>query len=217
MKPFTSYLKKSSLPFLLALILGFLGKMTMGYFSEAVNTYARSLILNYSRDVIDQGVTNAVISDLGGESLLKESYDQSGKVSYAYLDVRKINLIRTNTSKYITDAIDIINQQENFQTIEIPLGYFFGRNYFLSNGIRIPIELEVVGNQQIDIQADVESYGLNTTILQINLYVCLEIQSVIPFQSQKIKTETWIPLSLEIMNNDIPYYLGDLLSSTKLQ
>ena len=87
----------------------------MGYFSEAVNTYARSLILNYSRDVIDQGVTNAVISDLGGESLLKESYDQSGKVSYAYLDVRKINLIRTNTSKYITDAIDIINQQENFQ------------------------------------------------------------------------------------------------------
>ncbi len=213
MKPFTSYLKKSSLPFLLALILGFLGKMTMGYFSEAVNTYARSLILNYSRDVIDQGVTNAVISDLGGESLLKESYDQSGKVSYAYLDVRKINLIRTNTSKYITDAIDIINQQENFQTIEIPLGYFFGRNYFLSNGIRIPIELEVVGNQQIDIQADVESYGLNTTILQINLYVCLEIQSVIPFQSQKIKTETWIPLSLEIMNNDIPYYLGDLLSS----
>ena len=213
MKPFTSYLKKSSLPFLLALILGFLGKMTMGYFSEAVNTYARSLILNYSRDVIDQGVTNAVISDLGGESLLKESYDQSGKVSYAYLDVRKINLIRTNTSKYITDAIDIINQQENFQTIEIPLGYFFVRNYFLSNGIRIPIELEVVGNQQIDIQADVESYGLNTTILQINLYVCLEIQSVIPFQSQKIKTETWIPLSLEIMNNDIPYYLGDLLSS----
>ena len=213
MKPFTSYLKKSSLPFLLALILGFLGKMTMGYFSEAVNTYARSLILNYSRDVIDQGVTNAVISDLGCESLLKESYDQSGKVSYAYLDVRKINLIRTNTSKYITDAIDIINQQENFQTIEIPLGYFFGRNYFLSNGIRIPIELEVVGNQQIDIQADVESYGLNTTILQINLYVCLEIQSVIPFQSQKIKTETWIPLSLEIMNNDIPYYLGDLLSS----
>lgn len=185
----------------------------MGYFSEAVNTYARSLILNYSRDVIDQGVTNAVISDLGGESLLKESYDQSGKVSYAYLDVRKINLIRTNTSKYITDAIDIINQQENFQTIEIPLGFFFGRNYFLSNGIRIPIELEVVGNQQIDIQADVESYGLNTTILQINLYVCLEIQSVIPFQSQKIKTETWIPLSLEIMNNDIPYYLGDLLSS----
>ncbi len=213
MKPFTSYLKKSSLPFLLALILGFLGKMTMGYFSEAVNTYAQSLILNYSRDVIDQGVTNAVISDLGGESLLKESYDQSGKVSYAYLDVRKINLIRTNTSKYVTDAIDIINQQENFQTIEIPLGYFFGRNYFLSNGIRIPIELEVVGNQQIDIQADVESYGLNTTILQINLYVCLEIQSVIPFQSQKIKTETWIPLSLEIMNNDIPYYLGDLLSS----
>ena len=72
--------------------------------------------------------------------------------------------------------------------------------------------MEVIGNQKIDIKSNIESYGLNTTILQIDLYVCLEIQSVIPFQSNKIVTETLIPLSLEIMNNDIPYYLGDLMN-----
>ena len=212
MKHFQNYLKKNSLTFLLALILGVLGKMSMGYFSDAVNTYTESLIINFSRDVIDQGVTNAVINDLKGESLLKESYDSYGKVSYAYLDAQKINMIRTNTSKYIMEVVDVINKQDNFKSIEIPLGYFFGRNYFLSNGIRIPVHLEVIGNQKIDIKSNIESYGLNTTILQIDLYVCLEIQSVIPFQSNKIVTETLIPLSLESMNNDIPYYLGDLMN-----
>ena len=39
----------------------------------------------------------------------------------------------------------------------------------------------------------------------------LEIQIVIPLQSEKLITENVIPLALEIMNNDIPYYLGDIL------
>lgn len=197
--------------FVLALILGIFGRASMGYFSEAVNVYAEALIINYSREVIDQGVASSIIEDLNGESLLKQSYDSNGKVSYAYLDAQKVNKIRTNTSKYVAEAIQIINQQESFQSIEIPLGYFFGRNYFLANGVRVPIDLEVVGKYQAELQSNIENYGLNTTILEISLYVCLEIQSVIPFQEQKIITEMVIPLSLEIMNNDIPYYLGDIL------
>ena len=101
--------------------------------------------------------------------------------------------------------------KDTFKSIEIPLGYFFGRNYFLSNGVKVPIELEVIGNQSIEIKSSVESYGINTTILKVELHVSLDIQSVIPFQSAKIKTNTIIPLSLEIINNEIPYYLGDLL------
>lgn len=210
MKYLKSYLKKNSILFILALIAGLFGRLSVGYFSDAVKTYAESIIINYSRNIIDQGVTNGVINDLNGESLVQEVYDSNGKVSYAYLDAKKINMIRTNTSKYITEAVEVINNQENFKSIDIPLGYFFGRNYFLSNGIKVPIELEVIGNQSIEIKSNVKSYGLNTTIIQIDLYVSLDIQSVIPFQSAKIETTTIIPLSLEIMNNDIPYYLGDL-------
>ena len=212
MKLLKDYLKNNSILFIFALIAGFIGRMSVGYFSDAVKTYSESVIINYSRNIIDQGVTNGVIDDLNGESLVREVYDSSGKVSYAYLDARKINIIRTNVSKYVTEAIYIINNQDTFNSIEIPLGYFFGRNYFLSNGIKVPVELEVIGNQSIEIQSNVMSYGLNTTILQINLYVKLDIKSVIPFQTAKIVTETIIPLSLEIMNNDIPYYLGDILN-----
>ena len=63
------------------------------------------------------------------------------------------------------------------------------------------------------IEKNVETLGLNTTILEINLVVELSIRSVIPFQTDVINSKSSIPLALEILNNDIPYYLGDILNN----
>lgn len=211
MKRLKHYLRKSSLPFILALIIGFVGKMSMNYFSTAVSAYTESLIISYAREVVEQGVTEGIIELLDGKSILNEVYDEHGKVCYAYLDVKTLNHIRNNVSKYVTNCIETINQGEKIKSIELPLGYFFGRNYFLSNGIKIPIDLEVIGHQKVEFEKTVDSYGLNTTILQININVSLSIRSVIPFQANTIEATSSIPVALEIMNNDIPYYLGDII------
>ncbi len=195
----------------LALIIGLIGKFSMSYFSQAVKAYTESLILNYTRQIIDEGVSEGVVKLLDGKSLITESYDENGKVSYAYLDAQTVNYIRNNISKYIANCINTINEEKDFSSIELPLGYFFGRNYFLSNGIKVPIDLEVVGHQNVEIEKIVENYGLNTTILQINLNVTIYIRSVIPFQTEMIESKTVVPIALEILNNDIPYYLGDIL------
>lgn len=193
------------------MVVGFIGRISIGYFSDAVKTYAFYVVNNYTVSLVDESVTEGVIDHLNEKSLLKESYDSNGKVSYAYLDTKKINTIRTETSVFVKEAIDRINTHEDFNNIEIPLGYFLGRNYFLSNGIKVPIDLEVIGQEFIEIKSNVESHGINTTILSINLHINVEIQIVIPMQAERIVTENIIPLSLEIINNDIPYYLGDIL------
>lgn len=211
MKRFSKYLKKSSLTMVLALLVGLVGKFSMNYFSQAVNMYTKSLIISYTRQVMDQGVTEGVVELLDGKSIIHEVYDTNGKVSYAYLDAKTVNYIRNNISKYITECINKINQGESFHSVELPLGFFFSRNYFLSNGVKVPIALEVIGHQDIQIEKQVESYGLNTTIFQLNLKVILNIRSVIPFQTDIIESECSIPLALEILNNDIPYYLGDFI------
>ncbi len=182
----------------------------MKYFSQAVSTYTKSLIIAYANEVIDQGVTEGVLELLDGKNILNEVYDSNGKVSYAYLDAQTINYLRNNISRYVANCIDVINRGEKFKSIELPLGYFFGRNYFLSNGIKIPVDLEVIGHQDIQIEKVVESYGLNTTILQLNLIITLNVRTVIPLQSDVIESRSSIPIALEILNNDIPYYLGDI-------
>ena len=210
MKHLKNYLKKSKLTIALAILVGLLGKFSMGYFSTAVNAYTEALIKSYSKEVIDKGVSNGIINLLDGKSLLNEVYDENGKVSYAYLDVQILNYLRSNIAEYIVICINEINDGDEFKSIELPLGYFFGRNYFLSNGIKVPIELEVIGYQDVFIEKNIETIGLNTSVLEINLVVELNIRSVIPFQTDVINSKTSIPLALEILNNDIPYYLGDI-------
>ena len=68
----------------------------------------------------------------------------------------------------------------------------------------------MIGHQDIQIEKVVESYGLNTTILQLNLIITLNVRTVIPLQSDVIESRSSIPIALEILNNDIPYYLGDI-------
>lgn len=203
-----AYLKKNSLYFIMALMLGVIMKFSMSYFSTAVEAYTESFIISYANDVIDEGVGKGVIEILDGQSVLKESYDSDGKVSFAYLDTKTINTLRNNISIYITDCIEIINNGKDFQSIELPLGYFFGRNYFLSDGVKVPINLEVVGHHTVDIEKSVESYGINTTIIQINLLVTISIKSVIPFQTKTYSLKSSIPVALQILNNDIPFFIG---------
>lgn len=213
MKLLKYFLVKSKLAIVLALLLAFLCKFSMGYFSNAINAYTEALIISYSKEVIDKGVSTGIIDLLDGKSILNEVYDEKGKVSYAYLDVQILNYLRSNIAEYILKCINEINEGEDFKSIELPLGYFFGRNYFLTNGIKVPIHLEVIGYQDVFIEKKINTLGLNTTILEINLVVELNIRSVIPFQTDIINSKSSIPLALEILNNDIPYYLGDILNN----
>ncbi len=215
MKPLKRFVRKGSILFLFIVLLVFAGRFSLSYFSEAMETYTKSIIIGYATQVIDEGISEGVVELLDGKSVLCEAYDSTGKVTYAYLDVKTINYIRNNISRYIASCIDVINQGEKLSTIDLPLGYFFGLNYFFSKGIRVPIDLEVVGNQDVIIEKNIESYGLNTTVLEINMAIALNIKSVIPFQTHTVQTKISIPIALEILNNDIPYYLGDIVKNNR--
>ena len=77
MKHLKQYLIKSKLTIILAIILGFLCKFSMGYFSSAVSAYTEALIISYSKEVIDKGVSSGIIDLLDGKSILNEVYVSS--------------------------------------------------------------------------------------------------------------------------------------------
>ena len=213
MRPLKRFAWRISFIILFVLLIVYACRFSKSYFSEAIEVYTESLVIGYATEVIDDGIREGVVELLDGKSVLCESYDATGKVTYAYLDVKTINYLRNNISRYIATCIDTINQGEKLKTVELPLGYFFGLHYFYSKGIRVPISLEVVGNQDVVIEKNVKSYGLNTTVLEIDMIITLNIRSVIPFQANTVQTQISIPVALEILNNDIPYYLGNRTTS----
>ena len=186
--------------------------LSSGYFSQAVEIYTDSKVRNYAEGLIAESIEERLLNELNDGNLFIENYDSNGNVSYAYIDSYKINKIRNDVILYTDEAINEINDHQDFGYIEVPLGYFFGIKYFLADGVRVPIDLEVIGNQDVELDMQTLSKGINTTIVQINLNIDIHIQVVIPFQSKITTTSTIIPLAIQIMNNDIPYYLGDLFN-----
>lgn len=194
-------------------LLGFLvWRVGSGYFSTAVDVYTVSKVRNYAEALIAESIEEGVLQELEDADLFIENYDSNGNVSYAYVNSLAINKIRNNMVLYTDKAIGKINAHTDFDKIEIPLGYFFGVRYFLADSIKIPIELEVIGNQDVELKMETVSKGINTTIVEIYLDISLEIQVVIPLQNKVTETSTRVPLAMEIMNNEIPYYLGDLFN-----
>lgn len=196
---------------LACITLFFILRFSSGYFSESVETYTNSQIRSYSTDLINQSIADELLSTMDFNDILVENYDNSGKVSYAYLNSNKINRIKYETTDYIQNVIERINNHEDLQSIEVPIGYFLGSKFFLADGLKVPINLDVIGNQSVEVTAEMLQHGINTTIIQIYLEVSLYVQVVIPFQSQVVETTSKIPIAFEIMNNEVPYYLGELL------
>lgn len=201
---------KNKYVWLLALLVALICRIANGYFSQAVDIYTASKVRNYAEGLIAECIEVELLKELDGADFFKESFDAKGNVSYAYIDSLKINKIRNSIILYTDEAINEINEHHDFDRIDIPLGYLFGIKYFLADGVRVPIELEVIGNQDVELKMETLSKGINTTIIEIYLDISIDIQVVIPFQSKITTTSTRVPLTIEIMNNEIPYYLGDL-------
>ncbi len=186
-----------------------ISRVATGYFSKAVNIYTASLVRNYAEGLIAECMEEEVLKDLESADLFIEKYDANGKVSYATIDSSKINKIRNRVILYTDRAIATINEHEDLKKIKIPAGYLIGLKYFFVDGFEVPIQMQVIGNQDVELKTNTISKGINTTIIEIYLDISVNVQVVIPFQNQITVTSTQIPLAIEVMNNDIPYYLGD--------
>lgn len=199
------YLKKKGF-WILVVLLIILGRMGFGYFGTSINLYTIQLSKEYSEKIVSQSLSENILSLLGDEGVMKKMKNDAGNVVYTYVDAYKANQIRIEASKSIAVAIDTINMHKDFQKISLPLGYFFSQNVFLSNGIKVPINLEVVGSHKAEIKTDVVDYGINSCLIETSLEVEVEVQIAIPFQAKSTSVVTKIPLSIEVINSEVPRY-----------
>ena len=179
------------------------------YFSYSVDSYISTNIKNYAEALIVRSIESEIIDKIDDSDFLVESYDENGFVSYAYVNTKKINQVRNDVSDYINAVMDDISNSNEITSISIPLGYFFGMKYITGSEIRIPLSLEVLGDQDVDIKKNTISTGINTTILEFYLDILISIKIVMPLKTKEMEINVNIPISMEILNNEIPYYLSD--------
>ncbi len=180
--------------------------MSIGYFGDAIKLYTIQVSNEYASEIIEDVLKSDLLEVIEEGSMMSQILNSEGDVVYSYLDTYKVNKIRGMAQNKIIDAIHTIENQKGFQKVDIPFGYFFSRNMFLSDGIKVPINLDVVGSHSVDISVLATPYGINSSVVEIFLDVTINVQITIPFQEEAIVCKQSIPLSVEIINSDVPEY-----------
>ncbi len=187
------------------LFLGFLIRFIIGYYSESVISHAEIEALNYAEQIIMDSITMDVIANLDNTELFIPEY-KDNKLIRMYLDTKKLNKIRNEVALYTDTVIEEINHSKNLNNVNVPLGYFFGLKTLLDLEINIPLSMEIIGNQNVQINYQAISKGINTTIIEFFINISVDMKLALPLKIIELTSETNIPLAYEIINNDVPYF-----------
>ena len=92
---------------------------------------------------------------------------------------------------------------------EIPLG-LISNNIFLNNlGPKIPLKLNIIGDVFANVDTVIKEYGINNALVEIRVNISVNEMIVIPFISEKINISLSIPISLKLIQGNIPTYYGN--------
>lgn len=113
--------------------------------------------------------------------------------------------IETDTTLFDSD----IYKYSNGIVYDIPLGVV-SNNIFLSNlGPKIPVKLNMVGDVSTNINTEIKEYGINNALVKISIDVSLNEKIVIPFISKTVNVSASVPISLKLIQGNIPIYYGN--------
>lgn len=154
---------------------------------------------------------------------------ENGDISLVHYDTKKLNQFTIELTSLLTKDLDLL-VKGNFEDLDLDIGRISSNSYLkvdegilfmislgsatgnslLANiGPKIPLNLSVIGNVQTDVHSKVTNYGLNNAMIEI--FVDIQMQMVIqmPFLSKKVKIKKSIPLTMEMVQGEIPNYYLD--------
>lgn len=100
---------------------------------------------------------------------------------------------------------------------KVPMGVMFNNPILANFGPRIPIKYNLIGNIGANFENTIKSYGLNSSIFEVNLKITVTENIIMPFVSKKIEIESKMPIAIKIIQGEIPsYYYGQKVNTDKI-
>ena len=130
----------------------------------------------------------------------------------------------SNCYKLLNEYIDVM--YEDIVNIDYSDKYYQNGVYFVSSslindammfnslGIKIPMKINVLNDVRINFRTKVESYGINSILVE--LYLVMDVKSwfVNPFNDGTFGEEYEYVLSSKIINGVVPMYYGGVMEKS---
>ncbi len=200
------YLFRKKIRILYAIIIILIVKMSTAYFSDTIDVYIMQKAKLYTSVSIERAIREEVVGKLNTDEIVNISNKSYGELAYISVNTDKLNEVLSSTMSVMNEQIMIYDTNSNYNNVRLPMSYLILGGIFNDIGPEINIKITPIGSIKADIISDVKSYGINNSIIRLDLTIISEYQVLIPLRSKTITIVNSIPLVIKTINGEVPKY-----------
>lgn len=202
-----------------------------------INNKISPIILNYAElelrklsSLIIKSAVNTSVENMDFEELFIINKDSNGEIRTIDFNPNRVNQLLVVVTEEIQknlknmeegniESLNLsgfsylgsINKLKKGIIFEIPSGLVFGNSFFSNLGPKVPVKISLIGDIFSEVSTKVTNYGINNALIEIRINLKLTEQVFLPIASNKIEIETSIPLTLKLIQGNVPsYYLNGI-------
>lgn len=181
--------------------------------------------------VINNSINDDVINEIGNNELFDIVKNNNNEIvlidynsmnvnKYLALVVRKVsnNLDLIENGKYNLLSFDLEGYDNKLLNkgiiANIPFGSLLGLNLLSNVGPRVPVKFNLIKDVSGGIDTKINEYGINNAYMEVLVKVKVNVNINLLFLSRTINIECSVPISMKIIQGNIPnFYTGGINST----
>ena len=181
--------------------------------------------------VNNNSINDEIISEIGNNELfdiLKNNNNEIVLIDYNSANVNKFlalvvrtvsnNLDLIENGKYNLLSFDLEGYDNKLLNkgiiADIPFGSLLGLNLLSNVGPRIPVKFNLIKDVSGGIDTKINEYGINNAYMEVLVKVKVNVNINLLFLSRTINIECSVPISMKIIQGNIPnFYTGGINST----
>jgi len=191
---------------LFVLISFFIINFISGYFSERVRVYVKQKTILEASSIISKTIKSQVLPNIDMDNLVKTTTNnETEKIESIFINTYQVNKIMADTTDEIQNVINNLNN-EDLNRLKLPFGVIISDTLFNDVGPNVSIVMYPIGSVECDVITKYENYGINNTILTIDIKVSVSFTTMIPLRKDEVTVITNIPIVVQVIQGEVPRY-----------
>lgn len=172
-------------------------------FSPFILEYSKGEIKRIASTVINKAIDTNITNKLDPNKLF---ILENREVITVTLDPVLVNSISNDA----VEAVEImLNDYLKNNYFRVPIGIIFNNPLLMNIGPKIPVKFLLLGNITSGIETEIKEYGINNSVIIISLEIKAEIKVILPITSDYVSITNYVPISIKLIQGNVPVYYND--------
>ena len=155
-------------------------------------------------DIVTQQINNAV-----AEIMAEGNYVGDYFVTFEKTAAGEVTAISSNMAKINALSAEILDRvvgatENHTLTVRSPAGNLTGVSLLMGRGPDVPVQIIVLTSSRVEFNNSIVTAGINQTKHQINLEVIVDIDILIPWESQSAQVVTEVMIADTVIVGKVP-------------